>query len=93
MNDQARDGRTTGMILAQHLPEEHPEGDQRGEDPVQPVPDGGQPAGEDVIGEDVGGRQPGAPPSRAVCHRGRGDRHEGRLVGASRGRPRLPETG
>ena len=45
------------MVGAEHLPEEHPEGDQRGEDAVQPSADGGQRLGEDVRGEDVGERQ------------------------------------
>ena len=35
MSDQACDGRTTGMILAQHLPEEHPQRHQRRIDPVE----------------------------------------------------------
>ena len=36
MSDQARDGRATGMILAQHLPEEHPQRDQRRINSVEP---------------------------------------------------------
>ncbi len=36
MNDQARDGRTTGMILAQYLAEKHPQRNQRRIDPVEP---------------------------------------------------------
>ena len=36
MSDQARDGRTTGMILAQHLAKKDPQRDQRRIDPVEP---------------------------------------------------------
>ena len=36
MSDQARDGRTTGMILAQHLAQEDPQRNQRRIDPVEP---------------------------------------------------------
>jgi hypothetical protein len=36
MSNQARDGRTTGMILAQHLAEKDPQRYQRRIDPVEP---------------------------------------------------------
>src|SRR6516164_8414243 len=36
MSDQARDGRTTGMILTQHLAKKDPQGDQRRKDAVEP---------------------------------------------------------
>ena len=57
VGDQAGDGGPAGVVGAEHLAEEHPQGDQRGEDPVQPPADGGQRLGEDVLGEDVGERQ------------------------------------
>ena len=45
------------MVGAEHLPQEHPEGDQRGEHPVQPAANSGQRFGDDPLGEDVGERQ------------------------------------
>ena len=57
MGDQAGDGGPAGVVGAEDLAEEDPQGDQRGEDPVQPPADGGQGLGEDVLGEDVGERQ------------------------------------
>jgi hypothetical protein len=36
MSNQARDGRTTGMVLAQHLAQEDPQRNQRRIDPVEP---------------------------------------------------------
>ena len=56
--DEAGDGGPAGVVGAEHLAEEHPQGDQQGEDPVKPPSDGGQRVGEDIVGEDVGERQP-----------------------------------
>src|SRR5690348_7851376 len=36
MSDQTSDGRTTGMILAQHLAQENPQRDERCIDPIFP---------------------------------------------------------
>jgi hypothetical protein len=55
---QAGDGGPAGVVGAEHLPQEYPQGDERGEDPIQPAADGGQRVREDVLGEDVGERQP-----------------------------------
>jgi hypothetical protein len=44
------------MVVAEDLPEEHPQGDQRREDPVEPPADSGQGFGNDPFGEDVGER-------------------------------------
>ena len=57
MGDEAGDGGPAGVVGAEDLAEERPQGDQRGEDPVQPDADGGQRVGDDVLGEDIGERQ------------------------------------
>jgi hypothetical protein len=40
------------VVGTQDLAEEHPQGDEWGENPVQPVPDRGQRVGEDLVGEE-----------------------------------------
>ena len=44
-------GAAAGMVGAEDLAEEHPRGDERGEDPVQLLADGGQRVGNDPVGE------------------------------------------
>src|SRR5262245_35797479 len=53
----SREAKSAGSSSATNLSEEHPQGDQRGEDPVQPVADRGQRLRDDPLGEDVGERQ------------------------------------
>jgi hypothetical protein len=57
VGDQAGDGGATRLVGGEGLAEEDPQGDDRGEDPVQPSADGGQGLGDDLLGEDVGERQ------------------------------------
>src|SRR5205807_284380 len=57
VGDQAGDGGTAGVVGAEDLPQENPERDQGGEDPVQPAGHGGQCLGNGLLGEDVGERQ------------------------------------
>jgi hypothetical protein len=45
------------MVGAEHLPEEHPHGDQWKEYPVEPPAEGGERLGDDFLGEDRGERQ------------------------------------
>jgi hypothetical protein len=58
VGDQSGDGGPARVVGVEDLPEEHPEGDERGEDPVQPGADGSQRVRDDLVGEDVGERQP-----------------------------------
>jgi hypothetical protein len=44
------------VVGVEDLPQEHPERDQRGEHPIQPVANGGQCLDDDVLGEDIGER-------------------------------------
>jgi hypothetical protein len=53
VGEQAGDGGAAGVGRAQDLPQEDPQRDQRGEDPVQPAGDGGQRLREDLFREDV----------------------------------------
>ena len=55
---QAGDGGPARVVGAEDLPEEHPQGDERGEDPIQPAADRGQCLRQELVGEDVGERQP-----------------------------------
>ena len=57
MGDQTGDRHAAGVVRAEDLPEEDPQGDQWGEHPVQPAAESGQRLGNDVLGEDVGKRQ------------------------------------
>src|SRR5262249_49813883 len=57
MSDQAGDRGAAGVVRTQDLPQEDPQGDQGGKDPVQPAGDGGQRLRDDLLGEDVGERQ------------------------------------
>src|SRR3982751_5797859 len=46
--------RQSAPVRVEPLAEEPPEGDERGEDPVQPPADDGQGVRQDVLGQDVG---------------------------------------
>src|SRR5262249_955650 len=55
--DQAGDGGAARRVGGEGLAEEHPQGDDRGEHPVEPPADGGQRSRDELLGEDVGERQ------------------------------------
>jgi hypothetical protein len=57
VGDQAGDGGPARLVGAEDLPEDHPQGDQRGEHPIEPPADGRHRVGDDIVGEDVGERQ------------------------------------
>jgi hypothetical protein len=57
VGDQASDRGTAGVVRDEDLPQEDPQCDQRGGDPVQPAGDGGQSLREELLGQDVGKRQ------------------------------------
>ena len=59
MCGQAGDGGAAGVVGAEDLAQEDPQGDKRGKEPVQPAGDGGQRLGDEPLGEDVGERQVG----------------------------------
>jgi hypothetical protein len=57
VGEQSGDGGPARVVGAEYLPEEHPQGDERGEDPIQPLPNRGQRVRDDGVGEDVRERQ------------------------------------
>ena len=57
VGDQAGDRGPARLVGGEGLAEEDPQGDDRGEHPVQPSADGSQRLCDDLLGEDVGERQ------------------------------------
>jgi hypothetical protein len=57
MGEQAGDGGAARMVGTQDLPEEDPERDQRGEDPIHPTAQRGQRLCDHVFREGIGERQ------------------------------------
>jgi hypothetical protein len=57
VGDQPGDGGPARVVGAEHLPEEHPQGDERREDSIQPAADRSQRLRQELVGEHVGERQ------------------------------------